>query len=217
MTTPFIRNHQYNLIKKQATLLQHTCQTVADPKIVDTVRYSAYTKITEAFPQADEHQLRLLERITTLDKTEEFSQFLLSLEPYLIEFEQVTDKQLKKLFPKSKKLKLPNREELDLRHTTYLGWTDIGTNRMYLVHQLDGRLVGIEGKFTQAKKKSTCFLCNRQEEVALFTAETKSKPANASSDYYKAIGNYMCMNSHVCNQNITDTSALEMFIRTING
>ncbi|EJW15941.1 elongation factor G-binding protein [Paenibacillus alvei] len=217
MTTPFIRNHQYNLIKKQATLLQHTCQTVADPKIVDTVRYSAYTKITEAFPQADEHQLQLLERITTLDKTEEFSQFLFSLEPFLIEFEQVTDKQLKKLFPKSKKLKLPNMEELDLRHTTYLGWTDIGTNRMYLIHQLDGRLVGIEGKFTQAKKKSTCFLCNRQEEVALFTAETKSKPANASSDYYKAIGNYMCMNSHVCNQNITDTSALEMFIRTING
>ncbi|EPY03672.1 fibronectin-binding family protein [Paenibacillus alvei TS-15] len=217
MTTPFIRNHQYNLIKKQATLLQHTCQTVADPKIVDTVRYSAFTKITEAFQMAEEQQLRLLERITTLDKTEEFSQFLISLEPYLIEFEQVTDKQLKKLYPKSKKLKLPNMEGLDLRHTTYLGWTDIGTNRMYLIHQLDGRLVGIEGKFTQAKMKGTCFLCNRQEEVALFTAETKTKPANATPDYYKAIGNYMCMNSHTCNQNITDTTALEMFIRSIIG
>ncbi|KJB87769.1 fibronectin-binding protein [Paenibacillus sp. E194] len=217
MTTPFIRNHQYNLIKKQATLLQHTCQTVADPKIVDTVRYSAFTKITEAFQMAEEQQLRLLERITTLDKTEEFSQFLLSLEPYLIEFEQVTDKQLKKLYPKSKKLKLPNMEGLDLRHTTYLGWTDIGTNRMYLIHQLDGRLVGIEGKFTQAKKKGTCFLCNRQEEVALFTAETKTKPANATPDYYKAIGNYMCVNSHTCNQNITDTTTLEMFIHSIIG
>lgn len=217
MTTPFIRNHQYNLIKKQATLLQHTCQTVADPKIVDTVRYSAFTKITEAFQMAEDQQLRLLERITTLDKTEEFSQFLLFLEPYLIEFEQVTDKQLKKLYPKSKKLKLPSMEGLDLRHTTYLGWTDIGTNRMYLIHQLDGRLVGIEGKFTQAKKKGTCFLCNRQEEVALFTAETKTKPANATPDYYKAIGNYMCMNSHTCNQNITDTTALELFIRSIIG
>ncbi|EPY11049.1 MULTISPECIES: FusB/FusC family EF-G-binding protein [Paenibacillus] len=217
MTTPFIRNHQYNLIKKQATLLQHTCQTVADHKIVDTVRYSAFTKITEAFQSAEEQQLRLLERITTLDKTEEFSQFLLSLEPYLIEFEQVTDKQLKKLYPKSKKLKLPNMEGLDLRHTTYLGWTDIGTNRMYLIYQLDGRLVGIEGKFTQAKKKGTCFLCNRQEEVALFTAETKTKPANATPDYYKAIGNYMCVNSHTCNQNITDKTALEMFIRSIIG
>lgn len=217
MTTPFIRNHQYNLIKKQAYLLRHTCQTVTDPKIIDSVRYSAYTKIVESFSNANEQQLQLLESITTYDKSEQFSQFLISLEPYLIEQAHVTEKQLKKLFPKSKKLRMPNTAEIDYRHLTYLGWTDVGTNRLYIVMEQDGQLCGVEGKFAPVNKKSVCFLCNRHEEVVLFTALTKHKPANAAPDYFKAIGNYMCMNSHVCNQNITDTTALEMFIRSING
>lgn len=217
MTTPFIRNHQYNLIKKQAHLLRHTCQSVTDPKIIDSVRYSAYTKIVESFSNVDEQQMQLLESITTYDKSEQFSQFLSSLEPHMIEQAPVTDKQLKKLFPKSKKLKIPNTAEIDYQHLTYLGWIDIGTNRMYLVMEQDGQLSGVEGKLTPANKKSVCFLCNRHTEVALFTAMTKSKPVNATPDYYKAIGNYMCMNSQICNQNITDTTALEMFIHSING
>lgn len=215
MNHPFIRNHQYNLIKKQLGLLQRTCNTVADPKVVQSVRDGVQANVLEAFPEAAGEQRQYLERIYSLSAADEFQSYLSSLEPYLEEFPRITDNQLKKLFPKVKKLKTPNMAELDFRYITYLGWTDIAANKMFLAYQLDNRLVGIEGRFTPAHKKGVCFLCNRHEEVALFTAVTKSRPANASPDYYKAIGNYMCANSDACNQNMTSVEPLEKFFRAI--
>lgn len=216
MTTPFIRNHQYNLIKKLTGQLQHACSTVADLKVIDAVRQSTVMKIVEAFPDATASQRQLLESVSELKRTEQFQQYLLELEPYVTEFPQLSEQQIKKLFPKVKKLKVPDTAAIDRRFKTYLGWTDIASSRMFIVYELDGRLVGIEGRFTPTNKKSVCFVCNRHEEVALVTAATK-KPANAPIDYYKAIGNYMCASSEGCNKNITDTEALETFLRNVTG
>ncbi len=215
MSKPFIRNHQYNLIKKQAALLQNACNTVSDPRVVESVRYSVHAAVIEAFPDAVGHEKQLLGKISTLKTAGDFQEYLLSLEPYMAEFSHVTDNQLKKLFPKNKKLKVPHLATIDYRYVTYLGWTDIATNKSFLVYHLNGQLVGVEGKSTPTHKKSTCFLCNRHDEVALFSAITKSKPANASADYYKAIGNYLCVNSDACNKHITDVSVLETFVRDI--
>lgn len=215
MVNPFIRNHQYNMIKKQVKLLQNACSTVSDPKVVEAVRTTAVTKVLEAFPEATALQKQYFEKISTLNRTEDFQTYLQSLEPFLAEFEQVSSAQIKKLFPKVKKLKLPDLDVLDYKYVTYIGWTDIATNKMFLLYHLDGKLVGIEGKFTRANKKSICCLCNRHEEVALFSAIAKSKPANASPDYYKAIGNYMCVSSDICNKNISDVEVLEKFIRNL--
>ncbi|UFJ39845.1 FusB/FusC family EF-G-binding protein [Brevibacillus humidisoli] len=217
MVKPFIRNHQFNLIKKQIGLLQHACNTISDPKVVESVRYSVQTQIMESLPDAMELHDRIVEEIETLRTAGDFHQYVRSLEPYLEEFAPVTQKQLKKLFPKNKKLKVPNLTDIDYRSLTYLGWTDIATNKMFLVYHLDGQLVGVEGTYTPLNKKNACFLCNRPEEVALFSAITKSKPVNASPDYYKAIGNYMCINSDVCNKNITDVTRLEAFVRGVVG
>lgn len=213
---PFIRNHHYNLINKQVKMLQHTCNTVADSKVIEAVRENVQIRIMEAFPDAAEHEKQLFEPVSSLRAEGEFRDYLSSLEPYLTEFGQVTAKQLGKLFPKVKKLKSPDLSAVDYRHVTYLGWTDIATNKLFLVYHLNEQAVGVEGRFTPANK-GVCFLCNRHEEVALFTAVSKSKPANASPDYYKAIGNYLCVNSAVCNKNITNVTALEKFIREVLG
>lgn len=215
MGEPFIRNHHYNLIKKQIGHLQHASNTVADPKVVESVRYSAHAKIIEAFPDATEPQKQTLGNVSALGTSEQCQHYLLTLEPYLLAFPPVTVNQLQKLFPKNKKLKVPDLAAIDGRHVTYIGWTDIATNKMFLVYDLHGTIVGIEGKYTPAAKKSVCFVCNRHEEVALFTAIAKSKPANASPDYYKAVGNYLCVNSETCNKNVTDVAALETFIRSV--
>lgn len=217
MSQPFIRNHQFNLITKQVNLLQHACSTVSDPKVVESVRYGAQTKILEAFPDIGGEEKRLLEHVSVLKTTEEFKSYLVSLEPYRTEFGRVTEKQLKQLFPKNKKLKLPDLENLDFHRMTYLGWNDISTGKMFLAYRRDGQLLGLEGKFTPVNKKSVCFLCNRLEEVALFTANSKTKPANASPDYYKAVGNYLCVSSDTCNKNITDVAALERFLGDVFG
>ncbi|TDF94722.1 FusB/FusC family EF-G-binding protein [Paenibacillus piri] len=216
MVKPFIRNHQYNLLKKQIGLLQQASNTVSDPKVVESVRYSARTKIIAAFPNATELQLQTLENISTLREPEQFHHYLHALEPHLIPFSQVTGKQLHKLFPKIKKLKVPDLAAIDYRYVTYLGWVDIATNKLFLVYHLNGQVIGIEGRYTPVNK-GVCFLCNRHGDVALFSAISKSKPANASPDYYKAIGNYLCVNSDVCNKNITDVTALEKFVREVAG
>lgn len=212
---PFIRNHQYNLIKKQMSLLQHACSTVADPKVVESVRSNMQFRLAEAFPDASDAERALLDRAAELSTVPEFHLYLASLEELRLAFEPGTEQQLKKLFPKIKKLKLPDLAALDMRRISYLGWSDIASNKLFIVYPLDGRLHGIEGRFTPTNKKSTCFVCNRQTEVALFTAITKHRPAGASPDYYKAIGNYMCLDSEVCNQNITDPAALERYLREV--
>lgn len=217
MVHPFIRNHQYNLIKKQVNLLQNACNTVSDPKVVEAVRTSASAKLIEAFPEATILQKHHLEKLSSLNRTEDFQLYLNSLEPLMTEFEPVSVAQIKKLFPKVKKLKVPDLSALDFRYVTYIGWTDIATNKMFLLYHLDEQLIGIEGRFTRANKKSICCLCNRHEEVALFSSISKSRPANASPDYYKAIGNYMCVNSDICNKNISDVTVLERFINNLLG
>ncbi|WP_040952691.1 FusB/FusC family EF-G-binding protein [Gorillibacterium massiliense] len=216
MCQPFIRNHQYNAIKKQVDFLQTTVNTVSDPKVVESVRYNAPIKALEAFPHASEQERQLLEKISALSSAAECQSYLQFLEPYRLSFPEVSAKQLAKLYPKVKKLKLPDLETTDYRRITYLGWLDIAMTKMYLVYSLDGKMVGIDGRFTPANK-GVCFLCNRHSEVALFTAVSKDRPANASPDYYKAIGNYVCMDSAVCNQNITDVAPLEKFIGEVMG
>lgn len=216
MLKPFIRNHQFNLMKKQIGLLQIACNTVTDPNVVESVRYSAQTRIIEAFPHATELEKQTLEKISTLRTAEDFQHYLHTLESYLEPFPQVSAMQLKTLFPKIKKLKVPDLTAVDYRFVTYLGWVDVAANKMFLVYYLNGRHVGIEGSYVPMNK-GVCFLCHRHEDVALFSAVTKFKPANASPDYYKAIGNYVCVNSGVCNKNITDVSVLDKFVREVAG
>jgi hypothetical protein len=214
VNTPFIRNHQYNLIKKQVGQLQHACNNGADPKVIEAVEFNAQSKILETFQETTDVQKQTLEKFIGLRKTEEFQHYLHSLEPYLEEFSHVTGKQITKMFPKNKKMKTPNLNMIDYRKISYLGWVDIATQKLFIVYHLNGQTVGIQGRYTPSNK-GVCFLCNGIGDVALFSAITKSKPANASPDYYKAIGNYMCVDSHECNQKITDVSVLEKFLQEV--
>ncbi|WP_370636338.1 hypothetical protein [Cohnella sp. CFH 77786] len=81
MLKPFIRNHQYNLIKKQAGLQQHACGSVSDPKVVESVRQDVWLRIARAFPDAGEPETRLLGNITAAGTAEQFHHYLQSLEP----------------------------------------------------------------------------------------------------------------------------------------
>ncbi|KQO01392.1 FusB/FusC family EF-G-binding protein [Paenibacillus sp. Leaf72] len=217
MSKPFIRNHQYNVIKKQAGILQHALGTVADRKILESVKYTTESKIMEMFPDAAAEQKQMLEAVSTLRTKEDFAKYLRELEGYLTEFPTIMAKQIQKLFPKNKKLKLPDLAAIDYRYVTYLSWIDIASNKLFIVYPVNGQFVGVEGRYNPTNKKNYCFVCNRFEELALFSAITKKRPAGASPDYYKAVGNYMCAKSHDCNNNITDTTALEKFIEAVVG
>ena len=217
MCQPFIRNDQYNAIRNQADAVLHALRTVGDRKILESVKLGAQAKMAELFPNVADDRRQLLESVSELKTAEEFQQYMQELEPYLVGFPPITEQQIRKLFPKNKKLKLPDLSQIDFRYVTYLSWTDISTNKMFLVYASGGSFVGVEGRFTATNKKSYCFACNRYEELALFTAVSKKKPANAGADYYKSVGNYICMNGDDCNKNMTDASALEKFIESVLG
>jgi len=215
MNEPFIRNHQYNCIRDQAESVLKTLRTVNDPMIVESVRSGAQAKIAELFTGLTDYRKALLESIAVMKTADDFQSYLKALEPYRVAFPWITEQQLRKLFPKNKKLKLPDFAQIDLRRVTYLSWIDIQTNKMYIVYEADGQFVGVEGRYTDTNMKNYCFACNRYEELVFFSAISKQRPADATSDYYKSVGNYICLNGHDCNKNITDVSSLERFIASV--
>lgn len=213
MSTTFIRNHQFNVIKNQTGFLQKTLQTVVDRRVLETIRYRAATIIIEAFPYLSENQQQMLEQISTLESAADFQRYLSGLEPYLESYPPITLKQIQKLFPKNKKLKVPDLPSIDFRYVTYLSWVDISTSKLFIVYPFEGQFIGIEGRITPTHKKGYCLFCNRHQELAFFVVKTKH--ANASPDDYSAVGQYVCMDNHKCNQSMTDTSALEKFIISV--
>ena len=43
---------------------------------------------------------------------------------------------IKKLFPKAKKLKLPDMEEIDMKEISYLSWIDKGSSRKFIIAKM---------------------------------------------------------------------------------
>lgn len=213
MSTTFIRNHQLNVIKKQAEFLQNTLRTVADGRVLETVRYRAAATVVEAFPDLSAEQQKMLEQISLFESGYDFQRFLDGLEPYMEPFPAMTLKQIQKLFPKHKKLKVPDLSAIDFRYVTYLGWVDIATNRLFIVYPFAGQFIGVEGRITPANKKGYCLFCNRQQELTFLSVATK--PAHALPDNISSIGQYVCMDNGACNHSITNPAALEKFILSV--
>ncbi|MCQ4088385.1 FusB/FusC family EF-G-binding protein [Saccharibacillus sp. JS10] len=209
--TPFIHNHQLNVIKKQANFLLKTLRSVADRMVLESVRQTAVAKVLDVFDELTAEQKQLLEQLASQEEAQHVQNYLDSLEPYLLPFPEVTAKQAQKLFPKTKKLKLPDLERLDYAHTTYLRWVDQATNRLYIVYEQGEQFVGIEGRITPTNKKGFCMFCNRHQELGFFNVKLKgSSPDNLSS-----IGQYICMDDEACNHSITDKAPLEKFLSSV--
>ncbi|SEL10432.1 FusB/FusC family EF-G-binding protein [Paenibacillus sp. OK003] len=208
MQTPFIQNHQFNYIQKQADFLLKTLRSVVDPKVLETVRYTVGTNAVGIFNELTSEQKQLLEQLSTYDTTHDLQTYLNRLESHRIPYPQVSVKQIQKLFPKAKKLKVPDLELIDYARTTYLRWTDIATSRLFIVYPYEGRFLGIEGRITATNKKGYCMFCHRHQELGFFNVKTKAH----SADNFSSMGQYVCMDSHACNHSITDITMLEKFL-----
>ncbi len=211
MTGNFIRNEQFNYISKQAALMRQSTKQHLAPDVRESLLALCAERILTCIPHLSAEQSRLLD-FTSLTTSEEYDQALSRLASCLLPFPTVTEQQLKKLFPKRKKLKLPALADFDLERTTYLSWVDSRSNRKYLLYVLDGKLEGIECTFSPNIIQNTCSICRHQEQVTMFSTITKERKAN-NPDYYRAIGNLICTDSAVCNRNITDTEHLEHLFR----
>ncbi|MGD7045047.1 FusB/FusC family EF-G-binding protein [Jeotgalibacillus proteolyticus] len=206
---PFIQNHQFNVIKHQAALMQKQVHGTIDREVEMAVRLQAETKIYEAFDQLSDGQRAVLEKLPHLKTEEERTAFLKDLQPFRISFPSLTQKEVKDLFPKTKKLKLPVLSEVDWSSVTYVGWKDIAASRQYIISLIDQRLTGVEGRYVISSKKGICELCSRYGDMA-FTSIAKRGYAGEND---KAFGKYICYDSKDCNQFIQDPANLTSFIK----
>jgi len=213
---PFLQNHQYNRVVQQAQLLLSALQTSSDRRVIEAARARAVGAALEACPGADAESRGILERVGELRTAEDVQAYVAELQKYARKFPLLTEQEVKRLFPKTKKLKLPDLAEAGGKPLTYLSWLDGGSNRMYLVYRRDeaDAWLGVEGRFEAVAKKGVCAFCNRSGETALFTAVTKARIAHLP-DYYKAVGQYICLDGAACNARITSVEALETFLAAI--
>ncbi|MDZ5712646.1 FusB/FusC family EF-G-binding protein [Jeotgalibacillus haloalkalitolerans] len=204
----FIRNDQYNFIAQQVYFIVHTQNTVNHQDTRDGVKLHAMAKVREMIPGMTENQEALLNRMTELENETEARTFLNELKrDCVIPFQALTKKKVEKLFPKAKKLQIPDLDALDFQRLSYLGWFDTRAHKQYLIVEYQGRLKGIAGHFANSNNKGICSICNHLGEVALFVTKVKS-----GKETYTSRGNYICKDSHVCNENLTDIKKLEVFL-----
>lgn len=215
MPVKYIKNEEYNFIRKQVEYIKDSYKKNASRNVIQAAKDFAYMKIMELFPNATNEHKDMLD-LTSLKNDQQFKEYMDKLKMYIQPFPMITEAQLKRLFPKNKKLKLPNLDSMNPNQLTYLSWEDISTNKKYIVFELEGKIVGIECKFTILQKDNICSFCNRFGQVTFISTVTKAKKLK-NPDYYKAIGNFICHDSEKCNQNITNIDYLTEFLKESIG
>ncbi|MDZ5713267.1 FusB/FusC family EF-G-binding protein [Jeotgalibacillus haloalkalitolerans] len=204
----FISNEQFNMIKSQIIGMQRQANVTSDEGVKTAVKEAAEAKVHDIFQHLTPDQEKLISGIASLETEEERTKFLMDLMPYRTSFPDVTPADLRGLFPKVKKLPVPDLENMDFRALTYLGWKDIGQSKQYFVYVRDGKLKGIQGRYVISAKKGICSLCNRFGDVALTSIQNKPR----ESEGLKSYGQYICYDSKECNQSIQDSAQLEAFL-----
>lgn len=215
MVEKFIKNEQLNFIKKQIDLIKDSTKKNVPQNVLTAVIDLANAKILDLFPNASLEQQNMLD-LSKLRKDKEYEQYIMRLSEFLVPFPIITEQQLKKMFPKQKKLKLPDLSNIDHSVLTYLSWNDLRSNKKFIVYELEGKMVGIECGFTPTSKKNICAFCNSMGEVTYFSTVTKTKKIK-NPDYYKAIGNLICADSNECNKKITNVEYLTTFLKDSLG
>ncbi|EJR55877.1 hypothetical protein IIM_00969 [Bacillus cereus VD107] len=207
----FIRSDQYNFIKSQAYILANGHATANDRGVIQALKSISIEKVIHVFENLTPEQKELIDTVVTVENREDAESFLLQINPYVIPFQEVTLQTLKKLFPKAKKLKLPEMEEINMKETSYLSWIDKGTSRKFIIAKNNNKFVGLQGTFQSINKKSICSLCHGHEEVGMFLVEIKGKIPGT----FVKKGNYICKDSVACNHNMKSLDKLQDFIERL--
>ncbi|QWH17191.1 elongation factor G-binding protein [Bacillus mycoides] len=207
----FIRSDQYNFIKSQAYILANGHATANDRGVIQALKSLAIEKIIHLFENLTDEQKELIDTVLTVENREGAESFLLKINPYVIPFQEVTAQTLKKLFPKTKKLKLPDMDEINMKETSYLSWIDKGTSKKFIIAKNNNKFVGLQGTFQSINKKSICSLCHGHEEVGMFLVEIKGKIPGT----FVKKGNYICKDGVACNHNMKSLDKLQDFIERL--
>ncbi|WP_291651095.1 FusB/FusC family EF-G-binding protein [Clostridium sp.] len=213
---PFIKNHEFNYIKRCMKDLNNSLVLCVDKDIIQANKLYINQKILDKLSNLSKEQKYLLD-ITNIKEQYQIDFYLEKLLNYVYESPSITNAQINRLFKKEKKFKLPSEDILNSKNT-YLGWIDNQIRKLFIVYNLDGNLVGMACRISNPEAKSShrCVLCNhigKENEVAFVSPICKQ----SSKDAYKSIGFDICLNSKDCNERIVSTDKIEELLKTVNN
>lgn len=206
----FIKKYQFNYIEKLMKQLENTFISCVDIEMIKASRAMIQEKIYFIFNELDEEKRELLS-VEKIEGILQISRYIKKITPYVCGMPEVSKAQIRKLFKKEKKMKFPKLENIEFSSLTYLGWRNLASNKLYIVYSMNDKLVGLTCRTISVKARGTnmCALCKRggtSKDVGFVSVVSKS------SEKYKSLGFYVCMDSKKCNERITSISKLEEII-----
>ncbi len=206
----FMRNDQFNFIKRQVQQLVNGHGTVNDERVISALESLSIERVVDLFTDITDEHKEMLNKIVEIVDKEEAEQFLLELESYVIPFSKPSEQKLKKLFPKVKKLKLPS-EGLDYHKMSFLSFDDIGTKKRYIIVPTPKGMMGLSGTYKETNIKQICAICNRLTNVCMFMTKTKGDGIGT----YTKKGNYICQDTTDCNHHLVTLDKLVEFVENV--
>lgn len=178
-----------------------------DKDVIAAVKGLIETELTEHLSDRPETK-QIITQVLEIEDRTHADLFLHALKAYVIPFHPPRAEDLKKLFKKEKRLRLPKLDAYDWKTVTYLSWKDQGTHRQYFVTQQDGNWKTLQGITQTNTVQGVCRICRHHTLVNLFTATVKRKTEDAFTSY----SHYICENPSVCNSNLDNEQQIFSFI-----
>lgn len=194
-------------INRQVTKLLNARTASKDKDVIAAVKGLIETELMEQLPDQPETQ-QIINQVLEVEDRTHADLFLHALKAYVAPFQSPQADELKKLFKKEKRLRLPKLEAYDWKTVTYLSWKDQGTHRQYFVAQQDGEWKTLQGVTQTNTVKGVCRICRHHTLVNLFTATVKGKAEDAFTSY----SHYICEDPAVCNANLDNQEQIFSFI-----
>lgn len=205
--------YQFNYIKERVAHLINVYNSVNDLNTIASIQEATREQILNTFQKVDSHIQLEVEKLMNYQLSKMQAEKILStLQGYVLPFEHPSKKQVDKVFRKVKKLKTPLISNEVLLESTFIGWNDVASNRKYIIYYNDfGKLDGFYGDISNQTVKGFCSICNKESRVTLFMRKTRT----TSDGQYTKKGDYICFDSTVCNQQISDSSYFYHFLNKI--
>ncbi|MBU6133527.1 FusB/FusC family EF-G-binding protein [Staphylococcus xylosus] len=205
--------YQFNYIKERIVHLINVYNSVNDLNTIASIQEATREQILNTFQKVDSSIQSEIEKLMNNQLSIMQAEKILSkLQTYVLPFEHPSKKQVDKVFRKVKKLKTPLISNEVLLESTFIGWNDVASNRKYIIYYNDfGNLDGFYGDISNQTVKGFCSICNKESRVTLFMRKTRT----TSDGQYTKKGDYICFDSTVCNQQISDLSYFYHFLNKI--
>lgn len=133
---------------------------------------------------------------------------------------QVSRDEVKKIFKKRKKLRIPPEfDNIDFENLYYYSWYDAVDRCIYMLFDYEDKVDGIVWEtefFSQGDiRKGQCEICQKTtelREMVLVTSKTKFRRKGVT---YVVRGNYICSNHKSCNEKMNNKEGLYKLVKLI--